>query len=97
MHTRRTDTDTRHSNGHRKAPKSNNDYKLLLHKVDMLAELVGNRPGSVSDFSLALQLPCPQDRLQLQPGRSPSSAHEQDAPVRFETLEQVAMLRFELY
>jgi hypothetical protein len=29
-----TDIDTIYSNGHRKAPKSNNDYKLLLHKVE---------------------------------------------------------------
>jgi hypothetical protein len=29
-----TDTDPTYSNGHRKAPKSNNDYKLLLHKVE---------------------------------------------------------------
>jgi hypothetical protein len=29
-HPTRADTDTTHSNGHRKAPKSNNDYKLLL-------------------------------------------------------------------
>ena len=29
-HQTRADTDTTHSNGHRKAPKSANDYKLLL-------------------------------------------------------------------
>jgi hypothetical protein len=33
-HQTRADTDATYSNGHRKAPKSNNDYKLLLHKVD---------------------------------------------------------------
>jgi hypothetical protein len=32
----RTNTYTTHSNGHRKAPKSENAYKLLLHKVYML-------------------------------------------------------------
>ena len=31
-------TYTAHSNGHRKAPKSENAYKLLLHKVDWLLE-----------------------------------------------------------
>lgn len=95
-HTRTTDTDTIHSNGHRKAPKSADDYKLLLHKVDFLAELVGRWYWTSANFTTALQLPCPQDRVQLQPGCPPSSEAVKNASVFF-TLEQVAMLRFELY
>ena len=37
-HSGRTNTYTTYSNGHRKAPKSENAYKLLLHKVDWLLE-----------------------------------------------------------
>ena len=39
----RADTDTTHSNGHRKAPKSNNDYKLLLFAKPFVLKTVGMR------------------------------------------------------
>jgi hypothetical protein len=51
----------------------------------------------VTDHFPALQLLGPQDRLCFQPGRPPSPEDVKDAQVRIFTLEQVAMLRFELY
>jgi hypothetical protein len=52
----------------------------------------------VTDDFPALQLLGPQDRLCFQPGRPPSPEDVKDAQYeKHDPLEQVAMLRFELY